>query len=181
MATPATPLANGGAFGGKVASPAADAARELADETGRTVRAVYSREDVVRLGPKRPPIAASAVWDDGAVRVRGVVAGEVAPFVAPIAWPYELTEVPQWSTTAVPGPATSSAVRAVGLAERAVLVEGALHVAGVDRLALTTGARAAGGRPRFVRRRRQRCARRCSRRVRRVGPRRARARADCGR
>ena len=34
--------------------------RELADRTGRTVRVVYSREDVVRLGPKRPPIAALA-------------------------------------------------------------------------------------------------------------------------
>jgi CO/xanthine dehydrogenase Mo-binding subunit len=82
------------------------------------------------------------MWDDGTVRVRGVVAGDVAPFVAPIAWPYELTEVPQWSSTKVPGPATSSAVRAVGLAERAVLLEGALHVAGVDRTALTNGARA---------------------------------------
>ena len=35
--------------------------RELADRFGRTVRVVYSREDVVRLGPKRPPIAAVAV------------------------------------------------------------------------------------------------------------------------
>ena len=37
------------------------AARELADRTGRAVRVVYSREDVVRLGPKRPPIAADRV------------------------------------------------------------------------------------------------------------------------
>ena len=35
---PATPLANGGAFGGKLASPVADAARELAAATGRAVR-----------------------------------------------------------------------------------------------------------------------------------------------
>ena len=34
------------------------------------VRVVYSREDVVRLGPKRPPIAATAVWRDGACRDR---------------------------------------------------------------------------------------------------------------
>ncbi len=57
---PVSPLANGGAFGGKVASPVGVAARELADRTGRAVRVVYAREDVVRLGPKRPPIAASA-------------------------------------------------------------------------------------------------------------------------
>ena len=47
---------------------------ELADRFGRPVRVVYSREDVVRLGPKRPPIAASAVWRDGVVHVDGVVA-----------------------------------------------------------------------------------------------------------
>src|SRR5262249_495379 len=43
---PATPLANGGAFGGKVASIAPGVARELADRYGRTVRVVFSREDV---------------------------------------------------------------------------------------------------------------------------------------
>ena len=42
----------------------------------------------------------------------------------------------EWSSTRVPGPATSSALRAVGLAERAVLVEGALDAAGVDRASL---------------------------------------------
>src|SRR6185503_10200745 len=57
---PATPLANGGAFGGKESSRAPAAARELADLFKRPVRVVYSREDVVRLGPKRPPIAAVA-------------------------------------------------------------------------------------------------------------------------
>ena len=50
------------------------AARELADATGRTVRALYSREDVVRLGPKRPPIAAAAVVDGRRVVVHGAVA-----------------------------------------------------------------------------------------------------------
>ncbi len=139
---PASPLANGGAFGGKAASPVAEAARELAEQTGRAVRVVFSREDVVRLGPKRPPIAATATWDDGTVRVRGVVAGHVAPFVAPIAWPYALTEVGEWTSAVPPGPPTSSDLRAVGLAERSLLVEGALHVAGVDRNGLVTGARA---------------------------------------
>jgi hypothetical protein len=139
---PASPLANGGAFGGKVASPVADAAQQLAEQTGRAVRVVYSREDVVRLGPKRPPIAAVATWDDGTVRMRGTVAGDLAPFVVPIEWPYAVSEVGDWSATVVAGPPTSSDVRAVGLAERAVLLEGALHEATVERASLVTDVRA---------------------------------------
>ncbi len=72
---PASPLANGGAFGGKVDSPVGEAARALADHFGRTVRVVFSREDVVRFGPKRPPIAASAVYHQGTVTTTGVVVG----------------------------------------------------------------------------------------------------------
>jgi len=56
-AVPATPLANGGAFGGKRHSPVADRARALAADTGAAVRVLWSREDVVRHGPKRPPLA----------------------------------------------------------------------------------------------------------------------------
>ena len=45
-------------------------ARRLADEHGRAVRVVLSREDVVRLGPKRPPVAAGrARRRHGVVRV----------------------------------------------------------------------------------------------------------------
>ena len=55
---PVTPLANGGAFGGKLASDVGAVARRLADEHGRPVCVRYAREDVVRRGPKRPPIAA---------------------------------------------------------------------------------------------------------------------------
>lgn len=54
----ASPLANGGAFGGKRASAAPAAAERLGREHGRPVRAVLAREDVVRWGPKRPPMAA---------------------------------------------------------------------------------------------------------------------------
>jgi aerobic-type carbon monoxide dehydrogenase small subunit (CoxS/CutS family) len=140
---PATPLANGGAFGGKVTSPVGDAAHELAERTGRAVRVVYAREDVVRLGPKRPPIAASAVLDGATVRVRGRVVGDVAPFTRPIAWPYALEEDGDWASASASGPPTASKLRAVGLAERAVLLEGALHVAGVDRAALVRHDRAA--------------------------------------
>jgi aerobic-type carbon monoxide dehydrogenase small subunit (CoxS/CutS family) len=140
---PATPLANGGAFGGKIMSPVSAAARELADHTGRAVRVVYAREDVVRLGPKRPPIAATAALDGATVRVRGRVVGDAAPFTRPIAWPYAVEEDGEWERASVPGPPTSSALRAVGLAERAVLLEGALHLAGVERAALMRDDRAA--------------------------------------
>jgi xanthine dehydrogenase small subunit len=56
-APPASPLANGGAFGGKHHSPVAVRSRELSAEAGTAVRVLWSREDVVRYGPKRPPIA----------------------------------------------------------------------------------------------------------------------------
>ena len=145
---PATPLANGGAFGGKVASPVAPAARELADRLGQTVRTVFAREDVVRLGPKRPPIAATAVVVDGvvdgvAVEIDGVVAGDPAPFTAPAVWPYRIEERATWRQVDIAGPPTSASLRAVGLAERAVLVEGALAAVAADRLALVRDARAA--------------------------------------
>ena len=68
---PASPLANGGAFGGKEHLASRPTPRASSPTRfGRTVRVVYSREDVVRLGPKRPPIAATAVWRDGARRDR---------------------------------------------------------------------------------------------------------------
>ena len=53
---PASPLANGGAFGGKRHSPVPGLARALADETAGPVRVLWRREDVVRRGPKRPPL-----------------------------------------------------------------------------------------------------------------------------
>jgi aerobic-type carbon monoxide dehydrogenase small subunit (CoxS/CutS family) len=140
---PASPLANGGAFGGKVDSAVPAAARELADRTGRTVRVVYAREDVVRLGPKRPPIAAVAWLDGDHIRMRGTVAGDLAPLTAPIAWPYDLVEDASWSSATITGPPTSAALRAVGFAERAVLLEGALHAAAADRAPLLRDPRAA--------------------------------------
>jgi CO/xanthine dehydrogenase Mo-binding subunit len=140
---PVTPLANGGAFGGKATSRAPAAARELADALGQPVRVVFTREDVVRLGPKRPPISASAVLDGDVVYVAGTVAGRVAPFTAELAWPYALTETTSWRQVAVPGPPTSAALRAVGLAERALLVEGALAEAEAQRIDFVRDARAA--------------------------------------
>jgi aerobic-type carbon monoxide dehydrogenase small subunit (CoxS/CutS family) len=128
---PATPLANGGAFGGKAASLASGAARELADRHGRTVRIVYSREDSVRLGPKRPPIAASAVYRYGAVHIDGATVGGASPTMA---WPspYAVEVYATWDAKAVAGPLVGAA-RAAGIAEQTVLLEAALHEAGVAR------------------------------------------------
>ncbi len=122
---PATPLANAGAFGGKVHSLAPLAARELADRLDRTVRVVFAREDVVRLGPKRPPIAAVASAHGDIVEIDGVVARGAG---APQTWPTAdgLQVRARWTEVDLPGPPVSADLRAVGLAEQAVLVAGAL-------------------------------------------------------
>jgi xanthine dehydrogenase small subunit len=132
---PATPLANGGAFGGKGTSPVAAAARELADEAGRAVRVVFSREDSVRFGPKRSPMAASAVAEDGRVTISGTVArGGSRAFLSPVdQWPYRMSVEADWKPVDVAGPPTGEGLRAAGLAEHIVLLEGALEEAGVDR------------------------------------------------
>ena len=111
----ATPLANGGAFGGKVCSTVAAAARRLADQHGRPVRVVLSREDVVRCGPKRPPIAAG-IRRDGTGVVRVARTPCVAAAIHAVAPGLAVEEVD------VIGPATSVALRAAGWAEAAVLL-----------------------------------------------------------
>ena len=68
-AVPASPLANGGAFGGKRRSPVPALARSLADEAAEPVRVLWCREDVVRYGPKRPPLSI-ALRPDGTGVVR---------------------------------------------------------------------------------------------------------------
>jgi xanthine dehydrogenase small subunit len=141
---PSTPLANGGAFGGKESSPVSEAARALADRLGRAVRVILSREDVVRLGPKRPPIGAAAVYEEGAVDVRGRVVDGAGSFADAAITPYRLEVRQQWEAVPVAGPPVSMHLRAAGLAELAVLVEGALDAVGADRRALVADDRAAG-------------------------------------
>jgi len=119
---PASPLANGGAFGGKERSLAPLTARELADQFGRTVRVVYAREDVVRMGPKRPPIAAVAVNRAGTVDIQGMIARGGAPRL----WPAPVDVRAQWTEVDVAGPPVGPELRAAGLAEQAMLVAGAL-------------------------------------------------------
>jgi xanthine dehydrogenase small subunit len=112
---PASPVANGGAFGGKLASLAPAAARDLADLHGRPVRVVYSREDVVLLGPKRPPLAAGVRFDGSGV-VRVAAAPGVADAIRFAAPAVEVEEV------AVEGPAVSVALRGAGWAEASALM-----------------------------------------------------------
>lgn len=68
---PVSSVGNGGAFGAKLGDELGAAARHLAARHDRAVRTIWAREDVVRLGPKRPPLAL-AVSPDGAIAVRFV-------------------------------------------------------------------------------------------------------------
>jgi aerobic-type carbon monoxide dehydrogenase small subunit (CoxS/CutS family) len=132
---PATPLANGGAFGGKVASPVAAAARELADRHGRPVRVLYSREDVVRLGPKRPPFAGGAVLRGGRLQVAAAFTCDVGPEVFAGLGYRDLRIELGLSAVDVAGPPVALDSRAAGRAEALTLMEGALDAAGFDRAA----------------------------------------------
>ncbi len=122
---PATPLANGGAFGAKQASEVAAVAQQLADRHGRAVRVLYSREDSVALGPKRPPMAAGIRADGSAVlrfaRTPGIAAAVAALAPGRVVGP---TPVPGLvvEEVEVVGPPTSVAIRAAGWAEAAVLL-----------------------------------------------------------
>ncbi len=111
---PSDPLANGGAFGGKAESPVRDEARHLADEIGQPVRVLWSREDAVRRGPKRPPLAVGLHADGtGIIRIaRTPGAAEVLRAVLPAA---DIVEVD------LPGPPTSTALRAAPWAEAQML------------------------------------------------------------
>lgn len=115
---PATPLGNGGAFGGKVTSELGVVARRLANEHGRPVRVLWSREDSVRNGPKRPPVA-GGVRADGTGVLRVVRTPGIAEAVAAVAPGILVEEVD------VAGPPTGSHLRAAGWAEAAVLLAAA--------------------------------------------------------
>jgi xanthine dehydrogenase small subunit len=120
---PTSPLGNGGAFGGKTATGPGprsdigvdDVARRLADEHGRPVRVLASREDVVRLGPKRPPMAIGVRADGTGVvhvaRTPGIV--EAITGVAPDLAVIEVDAI---------GPSTSAALRGAGWAEVAAVL-----------------------------------------------------------
>jgi len=123
---PASPYGNGGAFGGKVDSPVTEDARGLADEHHRPVRVLWSREDVVRMGPKRPPVA-GGIDGSGAGLLRvGVPPGGVdetvwaglTATVAAVAPDLVLVPVP------LAGPPIGLSLRGAVWAEAAVLAAG---------------------------------------------------------
>ena len=115
---PASALANGGAFGAKAAANLGAVARQLADLHGRAVRVLWSREDVVRLGVKRPPLAGGALAD-GSGRIVVARTPGIAEAIASVAPGLVVEEVD------VAGPPTSSSPRAAGWAEALVLLAGA--------------------------------------------------------
>jgi aerobic-type carbon monoxide dehydrogenase small subunit (CoxS/CutS family) len=121
---PATPLANGGAFGGKVTTEVGAVARRLADEHDRPVRVLLSREDTVRIGAKRPPVA-GGVDRAGRGVLRVVRTAGIEAAVAAVAPGLRVESVD------VAGPPTSLSLRAAGWAEAAVLVGAATGAAEV--------------------------------------------------
>ena len=111
-------VSNGGAFGGKATSPAPAEARRLADQYGVPVLVLHAREDTVRDGPKRPPVAAG-VDADGRGVLRVVRTPGIADAVARVAPDLAVEEVD------VPGPPTSANLRAAGWAEAVALLAAA--------------------------------------------------------
>jgi xanthine dehydrogenase small subunit len=114
--TPWSTLANGGAFGGKRRSPVPSRARALADAAGEPVRVLWRREDVVRRGPKRPPLAVALRADGtGVVRVgRTEGAVDLAPLAAGVRARCPGVEVDEVDVT---GPPVSPDLRGAGWAE----------------------------------------------------------------
>ncbi|MEJ6511786.1 MAG: 2Fe-2S iron-sulfur cluster-binding protein [Acidimicrobiales bacterium] len=112
---PFTSLANGGAFGGKLTTDVGQVARELAYEHRQAIRVVLSREDVVRDGPKRPPIAAG-IRADGSGVIRVVRTEGIAEAIMNIAPQFVVEEVD------VAGPPTSADIRGAGVAEAQILL-----------------------------------------------------------
>ncbi len=118
---PASLLANGGAFGGKTGSRLPEVARRLADEHGRPVRVVLAREDVVRMGPKRPVVAAGVKADGtGIIRV-----GRSPGSDSLERWRHAVAVVAPGLVVeehAIAGPPVSADARAAGWAEATVLM-----------------------------------------------------------
>jgi len=118
---PASPLANGGAFGGKRRSPVSALAKELADVHGETVRMLWTREDVVRYGPKRPPVAIGIRADgSGVMRVaRTPASGDLSVLASVVGARAPLLSVEE---VRVQGPPTGADLRAVGWAEAEIVL-----------------------------------------------------------
>jgi len=129
---PASPLANGGAFGAKVASEIGEVAQRLAGRHDRPVRALYSREDSVRLGPKRPPLSAG-INADGTGIVHVARTPGIADAITGVAPGLAVVEFD------VAGPSTSVAIRGAGWVEAT-----ALHAAATGEVTRVPTAEGAG-------------------------------------
>jgi hypothetical protein len=112
---PMSSFGNGGAFGGKQSGALGAVARRLADEHGRAVRVLSTREDVVRTGPKRPPVAAG-IRADGTGIVHAARTGGIAARIRSVAPGFEVVEFD------VVGPSTSVDIRGAGWVEATVLL-----------------------------------------------------------
>ena len=126
--TPASPLANGGAFGGKHHSPVpAPAPAPSPTRPARLVRVLWRREDVVRRGHKRPPLGVGLRSDGtGIVRIgRTEGSADLAPLVARL---HELCPGVRVEEVEVAGPPVAPELRGAGWAE----VLAALHVRGLS-------------------------------------------------
>jgi xanthine dehydrogenase small subunit len=108
--------ANAGAFGAKRRSAVVEDARRLADEHGGDVVAVWPREEVVRRGKKRPPLALALRADGtGALRVATTPGSDdVASFLASLGPALRGLEV---EVVEVPGPPIGTSHRGAVLAE----------------------------------------------------------------
>ncbi len=111
----ASSLGNGGAFGAKLDSPVGEVAVQLATQHAQPVRVLMSREDTVRLGPKRPPVA-GGVNADGTGTIRVAATPGVVEAIGSVAPNLTVEEV------AIPGPNTSVDIRGAGWVEAAVLL-----------------------------------------------------------
>jgi len=111
-----SPLENGGAFGAKLDSPVAQVAEHLANKHGKPVRALFSREDAIRHGAKRPPVAGGA-HADGTGVLRVVATPGVEAAVAAVA-PGLVVEQIEVTTELK----TSADIRGAGWVEAAALV-----------------------------------------------------------
>ncbi len=111
---PASCLGNGGAFGGKAGRDVERAARRLADAHGRPVLALFSREDVIRLGPKRPPVS-GGIRADGSGVLRIATTDGADDVLRAYAPEFDIEQV------TIAGPPTSVTIRGAVWAEVAVL------------------------------------------------------------
>ncbi|HAF67749.1 MAG TPA: hypothetical protein DCX77_00775 [Acidimicrobiaceae bacterium] len=111
---PSNPIANGGAFGGKTDSDVSEKAKSMAIENGMPVRVLWSREDVVRYGIKRPPLSAG-LRADGSGMIRVVKTPGVEEIIRSVLPRCEVEQIE------VAGPPTSVALRAACWAEAEML------------------------------------------------------------